>query len=101
MGRRIQLFDQPLRGPSSYSLIAVRVHASNCDNARAEGFFGVLKEEFYNGRDWSRTTPDQFVAKLRDYLDWYVNGRLRAFVKGGRTVYDTIAGRRRRLGYEF
>ena len=26
-------------------------------NARMEGFFGALKEEFCNGRDWSRTPP--------------------------------------------
>ena len=69
------------------------------DNARAEGFFGTLKEEFYNGRDWSRVGFDEFKERLDGYLGWYVHGRLKAFDEGGRKVYDTIAGRRRRLGY--
>ena len=69
------------------------------DNARAEGFFGTLKEEFYNGRDWSRVGFDEFKERLDGYLGWYVRGRLKAFDEGGRKVYDTIAGRRRRLGY--
>ena len=68
------------------------------DNARAEGFFGTLKEEFYNGRDWSQVGFDEFRRMLDGYLEWYVHGRLKAFREGGRTVYDTIAGRRRRLG---
>lgn len=69
------------------------------DNARAEGFFGAVKEEFYYGRDWSRTSPDEFIQKLNAYLTWYANGRLKAFREAGATVYDTIKGRRRRLGY--
>ena len=69
------------------------------DNARAEGFFGTLKEEFYNGRDWSQVGFDEFRARLDAYIEWYVDGRLKAFDEGGRKVYDTIAGRRRRLGY--
>lgn len=70
------------------------------DNARAEGFFGTLKEEFYNGRDWSQVGFDEFRRMLDGYLEWYVHGRLKAFREGGRTVYDTIAGRRRRLGHQ-
>ena len=69
------------------------------DNARAEGFFGTLKEEFYNGRDWSQVGFDEFRTRLDAYIEWYVDGRLKAFDEGGRKVYDTIAGRRRRLGY--
>ena len=69
------------------------------DNARAEGFFGVLKEELYNGRDWSSYTPERFIGVVDDYMRWYRDGRLKRFVDdGGRVVYDTIAGRRRRLG---
>lgn len=68
------------------------------DNARAEGFFGTLKREFYHPRDWSRASPDEFARELDAYLRWYRSGRLRAFREGGRTVYDTIEGRRRRLG---
>lgn len=70
------------------------------DNARAEGFFGTVKEEFYNGRDWSQVGFEEFKERLDGYLSWYVGGRLKAFREGGGTVYDTIAGRRRRLGYE-
>lgn len=70
------------------------------DNARAEGFFGILKEEFYYGRDWSRASPEQFMRELDAYMGWYVHGRLKRFVEeDGSVVYDTIAGRRERLGY--
>lgn len=69
------------------------------DNARAEGFFGALKEEFYHGYDWSTTTPEQFIEKLDDYIRWYRDGRLKGFQEEDRVVYDTIAGRRKRLGY--
>ena len=27
------------------------------DNAAMEGFFGLLKKEFWHGRDWSDWTP--------------------------------------------
>lgn len=69
------------------------------DNARAEGFFGTLKEEFYNGRDWAGASLDGFASELGAYIEWYRDGRLKAFREGDRTVYDTIMGRRRRLGY--
>lgn len=68
------------------------------DNAACEGFFGTLKAEFYHGRDWSGWTAEGFMEELRSYLRWYREGRLKRFREGGRTVYDTIAGRRRRLG---
>lgn len=70
------------------------------DNARAEGFFGTLKEEFYHGRDWSGCPPSRFMEELDGYIEWYRDVRLKAFEDGdGRVVYDTISGRRRRLGY--
>lgn len=70
------------------------------DNARAEGFFGTLKEEFYYGLDWANVTYKDFVAQLNDYNRWYCEGRLKSFTESdGKRVYDTIAGRRRRLGY--
>ena len=68
------------------------------DNARAEGFFGTLKEEFFHGREWAGVGVRAFEAEPGAYLRWYVHGRLKAFREGGRTVYETIAGRRRRLG---
>ena len=69
------------------------------DNARMEGFFGALKEEFYNGRDWFRASPEEFAAALEGYILWYRDERLKLFEEDGRKVYDTISGRRRRLGY--
>lgn len=73
---------------------------ANCgDNARAEGFFGTLKEEFFHGREWDGVAPEEFSRELDGYIEWYRNGRLKAFREGGATVYDTLAGRRARLGY--
>lgn len=68
------------------------------DNARAEGFFGTLKEEFFYGRDWTGCTVGEFAAELDGYLGWYVEGRLKAFRDGEGVRYETIAGRRGRLG---
>ena len=68
------------------------------DNAACEGFFGRLKVEFFRGRDWSGWTAGAFIAELSAYIGWYREGRLKAFREGGRTVYDTIRGRRARLG---
>ena len=41
------------------------------DNARAEGFFGRLKVEFFYGRDWSGVALDA-------YLRWYRDVRLKS-----------------------
>lgn len=68
------------------------------DNAAMEGFFGRLKVEFFHGRDWPGVSPGEFAAALEEHVRWHREGRLKAFREGGRTVYDTIAGRRRRLG---
>ena len=68
------------------------------DNAACEGFFGRLKVELFLGRDWSGWTVGAFVAELGRYIGWYNSGRLKAFREGGVTVYDTIDGRRARLG---
>ena len=63
-----------------------------------EGFFGRLKVEFFHGRDWRGVSAERFAAELAEWIRWYREGRLKAFDEGGRKVYDTIAGRRRRLG---
>ncbi|HIT52095.1 MAG TPA: transposase [Candidatus Aveggerthella excrementigallinarum] len=68
------------------------------DNAACEGFFGRLKVEFFHGRDWAGVTAEEFIAELSAYVRWYREGRLKAFREGGRRVYDTIRGRRERLG---
>lgn len=69
------------------------------DNAAMEGFFGTLKNEFFHGRDWRGHTAESFSALLDAWLRRYSTVRLKAFREGGRTVYDTIDGRRRRLGF--
>jgi transposase InsO family protein/transposase-like protein len=74
--------------------------ATCADNARAEGFFGTLKREFLYGTDWAGVTFGEFRDRLDGYLRWYRDVRLKAFDDGkGGVRYETIAGRRRRLGY--
>ena len=68
------------------------------DNAAMEGFFGRLKVEMFRGRDWSGWTPEAFAGELAAYIRWYNSARIKAFREGGRTVWETIDGRRRRLG---
>lgn len=69
------------------------------DNARAEGFFGTLKEEFYNNKNWMQTSAQEFMDKLDAYMHWYREKRLKRFIENDKVVYDTILGRRKRLGY--
>lgn len=69
------------------------------DNSRAEGFFGALKEEFFYGREWAGVTYEGFVSALDRYMRWYRDERLKAFRdEDGGVRYETISGRRRRLG---
>ena len=68
------------------------------DNAAMEGFFGRLKNEFFRGRDWSGVPVGEFVRRLDRWMGWYRSGRLREFREGGAVVWDTIDGRRARLG---
>lgn len=51
--------------------------ACSPDNAAMEGFFGRLKNEFYYYKDWSSTTPEEFIAELYDYLEYYSERRLK------------------------
>ena len=48
------------------------------DNARAEGFFGRLKVEFFHNRDWQSVTVDGFMNLLDGYLRWYREERLKS-----------------------
>ena len=68
------------------------------DNAACEGFFGNLKNEFFHGRDWSGWTAEAFMELIDGWMAAYSTVRLKAFRENGRTVYDTIDNRRRRLG---
>lgn len=48
----------------------------SCNNARAEGFFGLLKQEFYYPRDWSGTTVGEFMDELDCWMEWFRSGRI-------------------------
>ena len=47
------------------------------DNARAEGFFGTLKNEFLHFRDWSGVGAAEFSERLDAYLRYYRDGRIK------------------------
>ena len=36
-----------------------------------EGFFGLLKKEFWHGRDWSDWTPARFIEELGGWIGRY------------------------------
>lgn len=46
------------------------------DNARAEGFFGLLKREFFHGRDWRGWSLRGFMAELDRWMRWFREGRI-------------------------
>lgn len=69
------------------------------DNAACEGFFGRLKVEFFRGRDWGGVTAERFAAELSEWIRWYREDRLKLFEDDGERRYETIAGRRERLGW--
>lgn len=50
--------------------------ARSGDNARAEGFFGTLKSEFFHPRDWAGWTREEFIAELDAWLRWFREGRI-------------------------
>ena len=58
------------------------------DNARAEGFFGTLKQEFLYGREWAGVGREEFEGLLSGYMGWYVGRRPRRFREGGRALRD-------------
>ena len=48
----------------------------SCDNARAEGFFGLLRQEFFHGRDWTGVGAGEFSAALDEWMRWFRSGRI-------------------------
>lgn len=48
----------------------------SCDNARAEGFFGLLKSEFLHPRDWRGWGLADFMAELDRWMGWFREGRI-------------------------
>ena len=51
--------------------------ARSPDNARAEGFFGTLKCDFFEGRDWTGLGFEEFAAALDRYIEWYRSGKVK------------------------
>lgn len=41
------------------------------DNARAEGFFGLLKQEFFYVVDWDGASRDDFMRELDGRTRWF------------------------------
>lgn len=69
------------------------------DNAACEGFFGRMKVEMYHGRSWR--SFEELAGAVEAYGEWYNSKRLKSFPKEGRRgrpSYETIDGRRSRLG---
>ncbi len=53
----------------------------NCyDNSIAENFFGILKSEFYYTENFF--SVDEFITKLKEYIDYYCNERISIKLKG-------------------
>lgn len=48
----------------------------SCDNARAEGFFGLLKQEFFYAADWAGVGLPEFARELDGWLRWFRSGRI-------------------------
>lgn len=46
------------------------------DNARMEGFFGILKSEFFHPRDWSGWGREGSLAELDRWMRWFREGRI-------------------------
>ena len=68
--------------------------ARSPDNARAEGFFGTLKSDFFEGGDWTGVTFEEFSGQLDDYIEWYRGTKLKKSLG-----WKTIRQHRQELGY--
>ena len=47
------------------------------DNAACDGFFGILKREFFHNHDWSNVTREEFIKELDRYLTWFKIKRIK------------------------
>lgn len=69
------------------------------DNAPAEGLFGTFRTEFLEPLDRAGVGLEELREAIDGYMEWYGDGRLKRFEEpGGGRRYETISGRRRRLG---
>lgn len=48
----------------------------SCDNARAEGFFGPIKQELFYSADWTGVSREDFMRELDRWMRWLREGRI-------------------------
>ncbi|MBM6813688.1 transposase [Olsenella uli] len=67
--------------------------------AAGEGLFGTFRTEFLEPLDRAGVGLEELREAIDGYMEWYGDGRLKRFEEpGGGRRYETISGRRRRLG---
>ena len=52
------------------------------DNSACEGFFGTIKEEMFNNRDWRGWSLEDFINYLHTYLEWFSSKRIKLSLNG-------------------
>jgi putative transposase len=70
--------------------------ARSPDNARAEGFFGTLKSDFFEGVDWAGVGFEEFRERLDRYIEWYRDVKPKKSLR-----WRTTAEYRKDLGYGY
>lgn len=76
LGLAAQPVQRNVRAPNSGITRNTSREVRSYDNARAEGFFGLLKQEFFHGRDWSGVGAAEFSAALDEWMLWFRSGRI-------------------------
>ncbi len=55
----------------------------NClDNSKMETFFATLKKAIWFGKEKSYRSPEELIAAINDYIDWYNSERIQVKLKG-------------------
>ncbi len=49
----------------------------SADNSACEGYFGILKREFFHNHDWSNCSRNEFINELDRYLIWFKTKRIK------------------------
>lgn len=47
------------------------------DNSACEGFFGIIKNAMFYGRNWNGVSIDDFISLLNNYLHWFREKRIK------------------------
>lgn len=76
LGLAAQPVQRNVRAPDSGITRSTLREVRSYDNARAEGFFGLLKQEFFHGRDWSGVGAGESSAALDEWMRWFRSGRI-------------------------